>query len=116
MSYSIQTAMYYGLNPCFDRLYAESKLSHEFVHLMDEICNRENILLAYRNIKRNDGSVTPGVDGMTIDHLENLTIDSLVTLVQNKLRWYIPRPVRRVEIPKPYDPYEYRQAALCRRR
>ena len=59
--------MYYGLNPCFDDLYRKSKEGYNFVHLMDLIGSKENIMLAYRNIKSNKGSNTPGVDGMTID-------------------------------------------------
>ena len=33
----------------------------------------ENIKLAYRNMKKNDGSTTPGIDGKTIEHLAKMT-------------------------------------------
>ncbi len=112
MSDSVRFGMYYGLTPVFDRLYSDSKLNHEFVHLMDLICEKENVMLAYRSIKRNDGSVTPGVDGMTIDDLENRSVEEVVNLIRNKFQWYSPKPVRRVEIPKPYDPSKMRPLGI----
>ena len=33
--------------------------------LMEEVCNRENFVRAWKRVRRNQGS--PGVDGMTID-------------------------------------------------
>ena len=33
--------------------------------LMEEVCGRENLLRAWKRVRRNKGS--PGVDGMTID-------------------------------------------------
>ena len=56
---------YYGMQDSFDALYARSRDSEIFTNLMDLILKRENILLAYRNIKSNDGSKTPGTDGLT---------------------------------------------------
>ena len=37
---------------------------------MDLITSRENIQLAYRNLKKNDGSYTAGVDGKNIEYLQ----------------------------------------------
>ena len=68
---------------------------------MEIITSEKNILLAYRNIKKNRGSNTKGVDGKNIGHLANLEPDTLIELVQNKLKNYFPNKVRRVEIPKP---------------
>src|SRR5271163_5111982 len=34
-------------------------------HLMEEVCDRENLQSAWKRVRRNQGS--PGVDGMTID-------------------------------------------------
>ena len=112
MSDSVRNAMYYGLTSCFDSLYENSKLNCEFTHLMDLVTNQENILLAFRNIKRNDGSTTPGVDGVTIDYLENLTVSQLVKIVRDKFVYYVPKPVKRVEIPKPYDPTKKRPLGI----
>jgi len=41
----------------------ESPASAE--QLMEEVCNRENLEIAWKRVRRNKGS--PGVDGMTID-------------------------------------------------
>src|ERR1700724_4056332 len=37
----------------------------ETEHLMEEVCDRENLQSAWKRVRRNQGS--PGVDGMTID-------------------------------------------------
>ena len=112
MSDSVRNAMYYGLNPCFDDLYRKSRDGYNFVHLIDLIGSKENIMLAYRNIKSNKGSNTPGVDGQTIDDLRTMSVSQIVTMVRNKLRWYVPKPIRRVEIPKSSDPTKTRPLGI----
>ena len=92
---------YYGLQETFDNLYAKSKQGEFFNNLMKLISSEENIRLAYRNIKRNAGSITSGVDGKTIKDIEKLSAEKLVETIQNKFRFYKPKPVRRKEIPKP---------------
>jgi len=92
---------YYGFQSIQDELYAKSLKGETFTDLMNKITNRNNILLAYRNIKKNTGSNTKGTDGKTIAHLAKLQPDELVKLVTSKLRDYQPQKVRRVEIPKP---------------
>ena len=67
---------------------------------MEIISSRENIGLAYRNIKVNKGSKTAGVDGKTIDNIKNWDIEKLISSIQKSFEWYIPNKVRRVEIPK----------------
>ena len=52
-----------------DELYKRSLNNQNFIKLMDIIQCDENIMLAYRNIKRNGGSQTPGTDGKTIENL-----------------------------------------------
>lgn len=84
-----------------DRLYMQSSKGTKFTHLMEIITSENNILLAYRNIKKNSGSNTKGVDGKNINHLANLEPETLIKLVQTKLKNYFPNKVRRVEIPKP---------------
>ena len=79
---------------------------------MDLIGSKENVMLAYRNIKSNSGSTTPGVDGRTIQDLRGMTTTQLVTMVQNKLKWYVPKPVRRIEIPKSSDPTKTRPLGI----
>lgn len=96
---------YYGMQEIFDDLYARSKNGEVFTDLMSVILKRENILLAYRNIKTNTGSNTPGTDGLTISDIGRLPPDDVVEKVRFILtgskHGYRPRPVRRVEIPKP---------------
>jgi len=92
---------YYDLQDVFDGLYAKSQSNGIFNDLMGIIRSEENIRLAYRNIKRNGGSNTAGVDGRTIKDIEKMSADEYVNLVQRKLMWYKPKAVRRVEIPKP---------------
>jgi group II intron reverse transcriptase/maturase len=84
----------------YDKLYADSKDGKTFTNLMEIILSEENIKLAYRNIKRNGGSATAGTDGKTISHIEKMPEDEFVSLIQRKLAWYKPKPVKRVEIPK----------------
>ena len=83
-----------------DDLYKRSLDNQNFSKLMDIIQSDENIMLAYRNIKRNGGSLTPGTDGRTIEDLEILSTEELIDYVRKRLRWYVPQPVKRVEIPK----------------
>lgn len=96
---------YYGMQEIFDDLYARSKNGEVFTDLMSIVLKRENILLAYRNIKTNTGSNTAGTDGLTIKGIGKLTPEEVVEKVRFILtgskHGYRPRPVRRVEIPKP---------------
>lgn len=96
----LRNAEYYDIQPVYDKLYEQSKNNCIFKNLMELITARENIKLAYRNLKRNSGSKTPGTDNKTIDYLAKLNESDLVSLVQNKFSWYQPQSVRRVEIPK----------------
>lgn len=91
---------YYDLQAEYDDLYAKSKQGATFTHLMELITDENNIKLAYRNIKRNGGSGTPGVDNLDIHDIETLDSEKYVEIIQQKLAWYKPKPVRRVEIPK----------------
>ncbi|WP_163537338.1 group II intron reverse transcriptase/maturase [Gracilibacillus sp. YIM 98692] len=92
---------YYGLQDTFDDLYAESKQGKTFKKLMQLITSKNNILLAYRNLKRNSGSPTAGVDGITIYDIEKLSESEFIKIVRKRFSFYNPRKVKRVEIPKP---------------
>ena len=97
---SLRFAEYYDMTEVFDELYARSKDGEIFTDLMKVITTEENIMLAYRNFKRNNGSYTPGSDNLTIRDIEKYSKEEVVRKVRNKLKWYCPKPVRRVEIPK----------------
>ena len=112
----IRHTEYYDLQERFDNLYMRSKNGEIFEELMPSILSRENILLAYRNIKTNTGSNTAGTDKLTMKDIGKLTPDEVV----NKVRYitvgsrhgYRPKPVRRKEIPKPYDPTKTRPLGI----
>lgn len=109
---NLRNAEYYDMQSTFDSLYAKSKDGKVFDKLMDLILSRDNILLAYRNIKRNDGSGTPGTDGLTIRDIEKYTPEEVVRRVRNITANYTPRTVRRKEIPKPHDPTKTRPLGI----
>ena len=92
---------YYDLQYVYDGLYEQSKNGLVFNNLIALVSSEENIKLAYRNIKRNKGSVTSGVDGLNIRDIEKISEDKFVSIVRKKLQWYQPKAVKRVEIPKP---------------
>ena len=101
---ALRHSEYYGMQEIFDDLYAKSAAGEKFTDLMDLILSRENILLAYRNIKANSGSNTPGTDNLTIKDIGKLTPEDVVDKVRSIIngKWgYRPKPVRRKEIPKP---------------
>ncbi|MEC2394021.1 group II intron reverse transcriptase/maturase [Bacillus thuringiensis serovar shandongiensis] len=100
MQTRLRYADYYNLTSTFDELYQRSQTGENFTRLYDLIISRENILLAYRNIKRNSGAKTSGTDGKTISYLENLKDEQIVRLVRDKLISYKPEKVRRKMIPK----------------
>ena len=68
--------------------------------LMEVVCERENLKEAVRRVKANKGSA--GVDGMTVDQLTDYLKQHWPAIGAQLLEGtYQPRPVRRVEIPKP---------------
>lgn len=91
---------YYDMQSVFDELYENSLAKCEFKNLISIITAEENIRLAYRNLKKNAGSRTPGTDGKTIADLAKMSEPELIGLVQQKFKWYQPQSVRRKEIPK----------------
>ena len=97
----LRNAEYYDIQDVLDELYEKSKSGCIFADLMSVITSEENIKLAYRNIKKNKGSKTPGTDGKTIADLEKWRTEALIKHIRRKLAFYQPQDVRRVEIPKP---------------
>ncbi len=91
---------YYDFQDTLDSLYAKSNNNQTFQNLMEYIRKGENILLAYRNIKKNKGSYTKGVDGRTIKYFACMTSEDVILYVRKKLDNYFPQKVRRIEIPK----------------
>src|SRR5215831_2593716 len=68
--------------------------------LMEEVCERENLKEALGQVKANKGS--PGVDGMTVAGLPDYLKQHWPVIREQLLSGtYKPKPVRRVQIPKP---------------
>ena len=91
---------YYTMQNIFDNLYKQSCNNKKFTNLMQYITSKNNILLAYRNIKKNKGSTTVGTDNLDISYFKEMETEKFVEHIQNKLANYMPKSVRRVEIPK----------------
>ena len=68
--------------------------------LLEEILSRDNMKLAYKKVKANRGA--SGIDGITIEEIDDYLKENWVN-IRDKIRKrkYKPKPVRRVEIPKP---------------
>src|ERR1035438_8138298 len=67
---------------------------------MEEICKRENLKQALQQVKANKGSA--GVDGMTVGGITDYLKQHWPAIREQLLSGtYEPKPVRRVEIPKP---------------
>src|SRR6185437_329499 len=68
--------------------------------LMEEVCERENLKEALRQVKGNEGSA--GIDRMTVGVLSDYLKEHWPVIREQLLKGtYEPTPVRRVEIPKP---------------
>src|SRR6266566_1289447 len=89
---------YEGTEPFVAKPTSESPASAE--QLMEEVCKRENLVRAWKRVRRNKGS--PGVDGMTIDDAKGYLREHWPNIRSQLLEGaYQPQPVKRVEIPKP---------------
>ncbi len=67
---------------------------------MEEVCERENLKEALRRVKANKGSA--GVDGITVGGISDYLKQHWPAIREQLLNGtYEPKPVRRVEIPKP---------------
>ena len=76
---------------------AESPAENQ--RMMEEVCERENLIEALKRVRANDGG--PGVDGMTVDELPGY-LKGHWPAIREQLRrgTYEPQPVKRVEIEK----------------
>jgi RNA-directed DNA polymerase len=75
-------------------------LGKESLSLLDQIVSMDNLVLAYKSVRKNNGA--PGIDGVTVDEYGKTLPQELRQLRQEVLGWtYKPSPVKRVKIPKP---------------
>jgi RNA-directed DNA polymerase len=78
----------------------EEQAIPEFSTLLEQVVERDNMVRAYRRVKQNRGAA--GIDGMTVDELHGYLHCNWPKIKEQLLSGkYIPKPVRRVEIPKP---------------
>lgn len=97
---TIRNNEYYDTQAVFDNLYTKAKQNHSFTNLLEIITSEQNILLAYRNIKKNKGSKTNGTNKSNIIDIGEKEPWRLVSYVRARLDNFIPHSVRRVEIEK----------------
>ena len=68
--------------------------------LMEEVCQRDNLVRALKRVKGNKGS--PGIDGMRVEELADYLKEHWPRIREQLLQGaYQPQPVKRVRIPKP---------------
>jgi len=69
-------------------------------NLFEKLCSLEILGEGFKAVKRNKGA--PGIDGVTVEEFGNRLDEELTQLKREIENWdYRPRPVQRVEIPKP---------------
>lgn len=98
--------------PCEDRVELEGNKGVQNVaplekaeedgaeSLLEKLLDRDNLNLAYKKVKKNGGA--PGIDGMTVEEMLPYLKEhreEIVMAIRNGK--YKPKPVRRIEIPKP---------------
>src|SRR5260370_2925408 len=89
---------YEGTEPFVAKPTSESPASTE--QLMEEVCDRENLVRAGKRVRRNQGS--PGVDGMTIDDAKDYLREHWPSIRSQLLEGtYQPQPLERAETPNP---------------
>ena len=81
---SLRNNEYYNTQELFDDLYEKSQHGKIFTHLMEQIASEQNILLAYRAIKKNKGSKTKGVNSTTIVEMGEKRPEELITYVRSQ--------------------------------
>jgi group II intron reverse transcriptase/maturase len=70
------------------------------LNLLEQVLRLENMFTAQERVVSNRGSA--GIDGMTIEELQPYLIKNYRELCESiQGGWYKPKPVKRVEIPKP---------------
>lgn len=68
--------------------------------LMEQILSRENMQLAHKKVKANKGAA--GIDGISVDEVDGYLKENWASIRESiRNRKYRPKPVLRVEIPKP---------------
>ena len=83
---------------------------YRFQRLYRNLYNPDFYLLAYKNIYANGGSMTPGVNGITIDGMSSQRIAKLIESLKD--RSYQPNPACRTYIAKKNNPAKKRPLGI----
>jgi retron-type reverse transcriptase len=100
------------------KLYRWSREAPDRVYkdLFNLVCDRRSLWLAWKQLCRNRGSGTPGIDGLTRCEAEANPDGAMgfIDEVRKQLRngTYKPQPVRQRLIPKPGKPGKYRPLGI----
>ena len=87
-----------------------SQKDYRYKNLYRNLYNPELYLAAYRNISKNDGALTKGVNENTADGMSLARIDALIASLRDES--YRPAPVRRTYIPKKSNPAKLRPLGI----
>ena len=81
-------------------LSAKKSKSRRFHAIYDKIYRDDVLLKAWKQVKANGGSA--GIDNKTIKYIEEKELEEFFEEIKSELKGgtYIPKPVKRVEIPK----------------
>ena len=100
------------------KLYGWSRETPDkvFQDLFNLVCDQKTLRHAWRQLCRNQGSRTPGVDGVTRHRIEGQQrgAEGFLEEIRTELRkgTYRPEPVRQHLIPKPGKPGKYRSLGI----
>ena len=87
-----------------------------FSDLFNLVCDRRTLMRAWNQLSKNQGSRTPGVDGVTRHRVEKRAggVGGFLEEVRRELRsgTYQPQPVRQRLIPKPGKPGKFRPLGI----
>jgi RNA-directed DNA polymerase len=91
---------------------AKQDQDRRFHALHDKVARSDVMRRAWREVRANRGS--SGVDGVSIDDVEHLGVDEFLDELAARLRagTYRSRPLRRVHIPKPGKPGQFRPLGI----
>jgi len=95
-------------------LYRSAKQlpQRQFHALFDKVYRKDILTEAWKRVKANGGAA--GVDGVNIDDVIEQGVDDFLDDIATELREnrYRPKPLRRVEIPKPGQPGKFRPLSI----
>lgn len=91
---------YYFQQEKFNYLYKLSLQNYNFYDLIKYITDKDNIRLAYRNIKSNKGSKTCGLSGRNLTYISTMNLKVFLNFIIKQIKNYEPSPTKRVGIPK----------------